>query len=107
MWVTGGFPMTHLRKMMLEELQRRNYSEDTTRFYIRVVEDFFRLLHRAAHLESEAQASSPCPLRHFRRWPVTRSHPLGLLTPPVLSFHQSAPSRLSRQVCCCSPASLP
>ena len=32
--------MTHLRKMMLEELQRRNYSENTTRFYIRTVEDF-------------------------------------------------------------------
>jgi len=26
--------------MMLEELQRRNYSENTTRFYIRTVEDF-------------------------------------------------------------------
>ena len=32
--------MTHLRKMMLEELQRRNYSEHTTRYYIRTVEDF-------------------------------------------------------------------
>ena len=32
--------MTHLRKMMLEELQRRNYSENTTRSYIRTVEDF-------------------------------------------------------------------
>src|SRR5271156_4718198 len=32
--------MTHLRKMMLEELQRRNYSENTTRCYIRTVEDF-------------------------------------------------------------------
>ena len=32
--------MTRLRKMMLEELQRRNYSEGTTRFYIRIVEDF-------------------------------------------------------------------
>src|SRR3989475_6650276 len=28
--------------MMLEELQRRNYSEDTTRFYIRTVQDFSR-----------------------------------------------------------------
>ena len=34
--------MTHLRKMMLEELQRRNYSEATTRCYIRTVEDFSR-----------------------------------------------------------------
>ena len=29
--------MTRLRKMMLEELQRRNYSTITTRNYLRVV----------------------------------------------------------------------
>ena len=34
--------MTRLRKMMLEELERRNYSEATTRCYIRTVEDFSR-----------------------------------------------------------------
>jgi len=34
--------VTHLRKMMLEELQRRNYSQHTTRYYIRTVEDFAR-----------------------------------------------------------------
>ena len=34
--------MTHLRKMMLEELQRRNYSEITTRKYLQVVTDFAR-----------------------------------------------------------------
>ncbi len=39
--------MTHLRKMMLEELQRRNYSEGTTRRYIRTVEDFSRRFKRS------------------------------------------------------------
>ena len=34
--------MTHLRKMMLEELQRRNYAETTIRHYLRTVEDFAR-----------------------------------------------------------------
>ena len=34
--------MTRLRKMMLDELQRRNFSEDTIRHYIRTVEDFAR-----------------------------------------------------------------
>jgi integrase/recombinase XerD len=38
--------VTHLRKMMLEELQRRNYSEDTTRFYVRIVEDLSRRFNR-------------------------------------------------------------
>ena len=32
--------MTRLRKMMLEELERRNYSEETTRRYLRYVERF-------------------------------------------------------------------
>ncbi len=34
--------MTQLRKMMLEELQRRNYAETTIDTYIRAVEDFSR-----------------------------------------------------------------
>ena len=38
--------MTHLRKMMLEELQRRNYAETTIRSYIRIVEDFSRRFQR-------------------------------------------------------------
>ncbi len=38
--------MTHLRKMMLDELQRRNYAQNTTRSYIRTVEDFARRFNR-------------------------------------------------------------
>jgi integrase/recombinase XerD len=38
--------VTRLRKMMLEELQRRNYSQHTTRYYIRTVEDFARRFNR-------------------------------------------------------------
>jgi len=37
--------VTHLRKTMLEELQRRNYAHRTTRSYIRTVEDFSRRFH--------------------------------------------------------------
>jgi Putative transposase len=39
--------VTHLRKMMLEELQRCNYAQNTMRSYIRILEDFSRSFHRA------------------------------------------------------------
>ena len=38
--------MTHLRKMMLDELERRNYTETTTRAYIRTIADFARYFQR-------------------------------------------------------------
>ena len=38
--------MTHLRKLMLEELERRNYASSTTRAYLRAVEEFARYFNR-------------------------------------------------------------
>ena len=38
--------MTRLRKMMLEEIERRNYAETTISSYIRIVEDFSRRFQR-------------------------------------------------------------
>jgi integrase/recombinase XerD len=38
--------VTQLRKMMLEELQRRNYSQTTVNTYLKVVSDFARHFHR-------------------------------------------------------------
>ena len=39
--------MTHLRKMMLEELQRRNYSQQTTKAYLHTVWEFAKYFHRS------------------------------------------------------------
>jgi len=38
--------VTHLRKMMLDELQLRNYAQNTIRHYVRTVEDFARRFTR-------------------------------------------------------------
>jgi integrase/recombinase XerD len=39
--------VTHLRKLMLDELQRRNYSPNTVRSYIHAVEEFAQYFHRS------------------------------------------------------------
>ena len=87
--------MTHLRKAMLEELQRRNLSQITARIYLRAVEEFSRYFNvppdrlgpehireYQAHLftDRKLDATSVCQqlsaLRFFflktlkRRWPI-------------------------------------
>ena len=39
--------MTHLRQKMLDELQRRNYSQNTIYTYLHAVEDFSKYFHRS------------------------------------------------------------
>lgn len=51
--------MTHLRKMMLEELQRRNYSQATVRAYLHAVEAF------AGHFHTPPDRMG---LDHIRTW---------------------------------------
>ena len=52
--------MTHLRKMMLEELQRRNYSQTTTRSYLRAVAGF------AQHFGKPPDQLGPDEIRRYQ-----------------------------------------
>ena len=54
--------MTHLRKRMLEELQRRNYSEGTTRAYLHAVEQFAR------HFGKPPDKLGPDDLRSYQAY---------------------------------------
>jgi len=54
--------VTRLRKMMLEELQRRNYSEITTRNYLRAVSDFAR------HFGKSPDKLGPNDLRTYQAY---------------------------------------
>ena len=38
--------MTQLRRLMLDEIQRRNFTESTKRAYLRIIEDLARHFHR-------------------------------------------------------------
>jgi integrase/recombinase XerD len=52
--------VTRLRKMMLEELQRRNYAQNTARAYIRIVERF------ATHFGRSPEMLGPDEIRQYQ-----------------------------------------
>ena len=52
--------MTQLRTMMLEELQRRNYSQTTTRTYLQIVRDF------AKHFNRPPDQLGPAEIRTYQ-----------------------------------------
>ena len=54
--------MTHLRRKMLEELERRNYSEGTTRRYLRFVERF------AQHFGKSPDKLGPDHIRSYQAY---------------------------------------
>ena len=54
--------MTHLRKRMLEELQRPNYSERTTRAYLQAVQQF------AVHFGKSPDKLGPDDLRSYQAY---------------------------------------
>ena len=66
--------MTHLRKMTLDEIARRNYTEGTTRAYLRIIEDLARYFHRSPdQLGPEQSASTPPIFSVTGNSPTTQS----------------------------------
>jgi hypothetical protein len=58
--VTRRFSVTHLRKLMLEELERRNYAASTTRAYLRAVVELCALLQPCSR-PTRAGSHPPVP----------------------------------------------
>lgn len=54
--------MTYLRKMMLEELQRRNYAPTTVKAYVRIVQEFAR------HFQQPPNQLGPHQLRQYQAY---------------------------------------
>ena len=71
--------MTHLRRIMLEELQRRHYSEAATRYYVRKLEAFAR------HFPCSADRLGP---QHLREYPA-----------PLFTKRKLSPASVRNHLC--------
>jgi integrase/recombinase XerD len=66
--------VTHLRKLTLDEIARRNYTEGTTRAYVRIIEDLARYFHRSPdQLDPEQLREYTAHLFVTGNSPTTRS----------------------------------
>ncbi len=72
--------MTHLRKLMLDELQRRNYAQNTVRAYINIVEKF------AQHFGRSPERLGPEHIREYQVQLFRDRH----LSPGTVEQHVSA-----------------
>jgi len=54
--------VTHLRRIMLEELQRRNYAKSTVKTYIRIIQEF------ASHFHQSPDRLGPQHLRQYQAY---------------------------------------
>ncbi len=72
--------MTHLRQIMLEELQRRNYSEATIGYYVRKVEAFAR------HFHCSPDRLGPQHIREYQAYLFTKRK----LSPDSVTTHLCA-----------------
>ena len=75
--------MTQLRKQMLEELQRRNYSQTTVKGYLKIVESFAKHFHHAPDQLGPEQISAYQVYLFTERKLLARS---GITQPRCVSF---------------------
>jgi hypothetical protein len=89
--------VTQLRKMMLEELQRRNYSQTTVNTYLKVVEDFARHFGSPAGIYPRTTGA----LRHAHKTCVQTLCKACLRCEIAPSRNSNSPHRLGHP--CCRP----
>jgi integrase/recombinase XerD len=72
--------VTHLRRVMLEELQRRNYAKNTVYYYLKAVERFAKHFHRPPDQLNHTH------LREYQAYLLRERH----LEPRTVKLHVSA-----------------